>query len=234
MTEFLQRLKQRKLVQWAAAYAAGAWALLQVLDMASNSYGWPTLVMRLGFGVVALGFVFTLLLAWYHGERGEQKISGSVWSAFGRFLDAAGERPEAKQAYTRALEINPQQNRANFLLGNMLLADGNTDGAISHYQRAPEQFQTTGMAMAEFTRGNDAASRQSLEKMEKDSAVGFAYQIAQIYAWRGENDRAFEWLDRCFPVHDAGLVRLPFDPWLDPLRKDPRFAVLVTRMGFPK
>ncbi|MEO6227612.1 MAG: tetratricopeptide repeat protein [Thermomonas sp.] len=76
MTEIWQRLKQRKLVQWAVAYAAGAWALLQVLDMASGSYGWPTLVMRVGFGLVALGFVVTLLLAWYHGEKGEQKISG--------------------------------------------------------------------------------------------------------------------------------------------------------------
>ena len=161
-------------------------------------------------------------------------LSENVWTSLGRYLDAAGERAEAKQAYARALEINPQQNWANFLLGNMLLADGNTEGAISHYQRAPEQFRTTGMAMAEFTRGNEAASRQLLAKMEKDFAIGFAYQMAQIYAWRGEKDQAFAWLDRCFPVRDAGLVRLPFDPVLNPLRKDPRFAALVTKMGFQK
>ena len=161
-------------------------------------------------------------------------LSDAVWSALGRLLDAAGERAEAKQAYARALQINPQQNWANFLLGNMLLKDGNTDAAISYYQRAPEQFRTTGMAMAEFTRGNEAASRALLAKMEKDFAIGFAYQIAQIYAWRGEKDQAFAWLDRCFPLHDAGLVRLPFDPVLDPLRKDPRFDALVAKMGFPK
>jgi tetratricopeptide (TPR) repeat protein len=161
-------------------------------------------------------------------------LSEGVWTALGRFLDAAGERAEAKQAYARALEIDPQQSWANFLLGNMLLVDGDVDGAISHYQRAPEQFRITGMAMAEFTRGNEAVSRQLLAKMEKDFAVGLSYQIAQIYAWRGEKDQAFVWLDRCFPLHDGGLVRLPFDPALNPLRKDPRFAALVTKMRFPK
>ena len=77
MAELLVRLRQRKLVQWVVAYAAGAWALLQVVEMASGSYGWPTLVMRVAFGVVAVGFLLTLLLAWYHGERGAQKVSGA-------------------------------------------------------------------------------------------------------------------------------------------------------------
>jgi TolB-like protein/Tfp pilus assembly protein PilF len=77
MSEFWQRLRQRKLVQWALAYLAASWGLLQMLDLAASNYDWPTLVVRLGFGVVALGFVITLLLAWYHGERGVQKVSGT-------------------------------------------------------------------------------------------------------------------------------------------------------------
>ncbi|MGH8183593.1 MAG: tetratricopeptide repeat protein [Rhodanobacteraceae bacterium] len=76
MAEFLQRLKQRKLVQWAIAYVAAAWVVLQVLDLASGSYGWPRTVMHIAFGVLAVGFVVTLVLAWYHGERGVQRISG--------------------------------------------------------------------------------------------------------------------------------------------------------------
>jgi TolB-like protein/Tfp pilus assembly protein PilF len=76
MAEFLARLRQRKLVQWAIAYLAGAWVLLQVLDMAAGSYGWPSLVMRLAFALAVLGFVVTMVLAWYHGERGQQKVSG--------------------------------------------------------------------------------------------------------------------------------------------------------------
>jgi TolB-like protein/cytochrome c-type biogenesis protein CcmH/NrfG len=75
--EFFERLKQRKLVQWVLAYAAGAWVLLQVLEMASSSYGLPAFVMRMAFGAIGVGFVVTLLLAWYHGERGEQKVSST-------------------------------------------------------------------------------------------------------------------------------------------------------------
>jgi adenylate cyclase len=161
-------------------------------------------------------------------------LSDSAWNALARHAEAAGEIAEAKRAFARALEINPQQNWANFLLGNRLLKEGHVEEAIAHYQRSPEQFRTTGMAMAEFTRGNDAASRQMLAKMESDYAIGFAYQIAQAYAWRGDKDQAFAWLERCFPLHDAGLVRLPFDTAMDPLRNDPRFAVLVAKMGFPR
>jgi TolB-like protein len=76
MSDFLQRLKARKLVQWTLAYIAAAFALIQVIDVASDSYEWPHLVMHLVFGVLALGFVVTLVLAWYHGERGAQRISG--------------------------------------------------------------------------------------------------------------------------------------------------------------
>ncbi len=76
MTDFLARLKQRKLVQWALAYIAGAWALLQVLDLAAGSYHWPDVVMHAAFGVLALGLAITLLLAWYHGERGQQRVTG--------------------------------------------------------------------------------------------------------------------------------------------------------------
>ncbi len=76
MTELWDRLRQRKLVQWALAYLAGAWAVLQVLDLAADSYHWPDTVMHLAFGVLALGLVITLLLAWYHGERGQQRVTG--------------------------------------------------------------------------------------------------------------------------------------------------------------
>ena len=77
MSEFFDNLKKRKMVQWSVAYLAGAWVLLQVLDLASNSYELPTVLMRLAFAVIAIGFFITLVLAWYHGERGAQKVSGT-------------------------------------------------------------------------------------------------------------------------------------------------------------
>ena len=77
MVEYLKRLSQRKMAQWALAYAAAAWVALQVVGMAGEGYGWPPLVMRVAFGIALIGFIATLILAWYHGERGEQKATGT-------------------------------------------------------------------------------------------------------------------------------------------------------------
>ena len=90
MTGFVQRLRQRKMAQWALAYAAGAWVLLQVLGLAADSYEWPRIVMRVGFGIVVLGFVATLVLAWYHGERGQQKVGGTELLILALLLGVGG------------------------------------------------------------------------------------------------------------------------------------------------
>jgi adenylate cyclase len=75
MNGFLQRLKQRKLVQWALAYVAAAFALLQGIDIVAQRFGWPDAVERSLIIVICVGFFVVLLLAWYHGERGAQKVS---------------------------------------------------------------------------------------------------------------------------------------------------------------
>jgi serine/threonine-protein kinase len=75
MPNSLRKLGQRKIAQWALAYAAGAWVALQAVSLAAGSYGWSAQVMRIGIGVALIGLLVTLVLAWYHGERGEQKAS---------------------------------------------------------------------------------------------------------------------------------------------------------------
>src|SRR6476661_5788506 len=77
MNEFFQSLRQRKLVQWAAAYVAVAFALLQGIDIVAQQFGWPEGVRRGVTLALVVGFFVTLVLAWYHGERGAQRISGT-------------------------------------------------------------------------------------------------------------------------------------------------------------
>ena len=74
---FLARLKQRKLVQWALAYVAFAFALLQGVDIVAQRFAWPDAVERILIIAICVGFFVTLLLAWYHGEQGAQKVSGT-------------------------------------------------------------------------------------------------------------------------------------------------------------
>lgn len=77
MADLWQRLKQRKLVQWAVAYVAAAFALLQGIDIVAQQFGWSEGLQRGITLALVLGFFVTLLLAWYHGERGAQKVSGT-------------------------------------------------------------------------------------------------------------------------------------------------------------
>jgi TolB-like protein/Flp pilus assembly protein TadD len=75
--ELWQRLRQRKLVQWAIAYVAFAFALLQGLDVTAQRFEWPGASERYLILALAVGFFVVLVLAWYHGERGTQRIGGT-------------------------------------------------------------------------------------------------------------------------------------------------------------
>ena len=77
MSGFLQRLKERKLVQWAIAYVAAGFALLQGIDIIAQRFGWPESIERALIVALAIGFFVTIVLAWYHGERGAQRVSGT-------------------------------------------------------------------------------------------------------------------------------------------------------------
>jgi TolB-like protein/Tfp pilus assembly protein PilF len=87
---FFDRLRQRKLVQWALAYIAFAFALLQGVDIVANQFGWPEVLQRGLTLLLALGLLVTLLLAWYHGERGEQHIRGSELVLLAALLAVGG------------------------------------------------------------------------------------------------------------------------------------------------
>ena len=74
MLPFLQRLRQRKIIQWAIAYAAAAWASLQVFDLVAEQFFWPVWVRQSASILLLFGLFITIVLAWYHGERGRQKV----------------------------------------------------------------------------------------------------------------------------------------------------------------
>ncbi|MGH8125132.1 MAG: tetratricopeptide repeat protein [Rhodanobacteraceae bacterium] len=77
MIELLAGLKRRKLVQWALAYIAFAFALIQVIDVVAQRFGWPAELERILILALAVGFIAVLVIAWYHGEKGRQRVSGA-------------------------------------------------------------------------------------------------------------------------------------------------------------
>jgi TolB-like protein/Tfp pilus assembly protein PilF len=72
-----QSLKQRKIVQWAVAYLIFAYGLLEVFDILGGTFGWPRAIQRVWTVLLAFGFGAALVIAWFHGERGHQRMPKS-------------------------------------------------------------------------------------------------------------------------------------------------------------
>lgn len=88
--------------------------------------------------------------------------------------------------------------------------------------------------MAEHSLGNAQAAQRELDAEIAGYSEEAAYQIAEIYAWRGETDKAFEWLERAFAQNDGGLSFIKADPLMKPLQSDPRFPAFLHKLGLPK
>jgi len=74
------RLRRRKVVQWGIAYVAGAWGFLQGLEYVSDAFAWPNQLRQVALLVLLIGLPIVLVVAWYHGDRGEQRVSGTELS----------------------------------------------------------------------------------------------------------------------------------------------------------
>ena len=89
------------------------------------------------------------------------------------------------------------------------------------------------LALAQYVRGDRKAADAALADLIANGRDGLAYQIAQVYAVRGEKDKAFEWLQIAFDNHDGGMLSLLVDPLLRGLRDDPRYKNLLAKLGLP-
>ncbi len=71
------RLRRRKVVQWGLAYVAVAWGFLQGLEYVSETFQWPHVLRQFALLSLLVGFPIALVIAWYHGDRGEQRVRGT-------------------------------------------------------------------------------------------------------------------------------------------------------------
>jgi len=104
MSGFVARLRERKLVQWALAYIAAAFALIQILDIVAQRFAWPEQAIRFVIVAAAIGFLATLVIAWYHGERGAQRVSSAELLILALLLGIGG---------ALALRLSPRNEAAS-------------------------------------------------------------------------------------------------------------------------
>ena len=100
-------------------------------------------------------------------------------------------------------------------------------------QEPAEIWRLTGQTLAYHALGRTGDSNAALSQLIADHQTNMAYQIAEVYAYRGEPDKAFQWLDRAYEQRDAGLRSLKIDPHMNRLRRDLRYRELLTEMNLP-
>jgi hypothetical protein len=97
-----------------------------------------------------------------------------------------------------------------------------------------EAFRLTGIAMAEHTLSHAKESQQTLDDLIAQHAQDSAFQIAKVYAWRGEKDKAFKWLERAYQQRDVALSEIKVNGLLASLRDDARLAAMLRKMQLPE
>ena len=163
-------------------------------------------------------------------------LSNLAWRSLGRYLIEDRDFAAAHEALRRALEIEPESARSLNYLGTLQLVEGNAVEALATFSKImdDEVFRLFGVSMAEHTLKNPKASEHALEDLIGKHAQDAAYQIAEVYAWRGEKDKAFEWLERAYTQHDGGLVEMKVDLLLADLHGDPRYQAFLRKMNLPE
>jgi adenylate cyclase len=139
---------------------------------------------------------------------------------------------EAQVEFPRVVELNPAAPQAHAGLGLAYLLEGKFEEAVTEAQQdAAGWARLVIVAPARWSQKRVPESDAAMAQLTKDFADMAAYQIAEVHAYRGEKDRAFEWLERAHQQRDPGLVSTKIDPLLVNLHGDPRWQPFLHRMG---
>jgi len=153
----------------------------------------------------------------------------------GYLLYVAGRYDQAQAEVQKALDLNPRVALAHLTLGKILVAEGKPQQALAEIESETlEWAKLTGKALVYHARGRAQDSDAAVAGLIAKYGTQAAFQISQAYAFRGESDKSFEWLERAYRQRDAGLPEIKDDPLLNNVRRDPRFTALLTRMRLPK
>ena len=159
-------------------------------------------------------------------------LNPRAFKFLGYGLRAARRYPEVIAAMRRALALSPGANGPHFYIGEALLCQGQLEAARIEYALEPVGWvRLTGQAIVLRKLGDTAGAEAALEALIADTNDVTIYQQAQIFAQWGEQEQALVALDAALKAGDSGLKQLKTDPMMDPLRSDPRFKRMLTRLG---
>ena len=151
-----------------------------------------------------------------------------------RILYVEGKLDEAEASARKAAELQPTAASSHRWQVMIAILRGDGETALREAQMEPDSlYRRFVLALAHYARGDRPAADAALTELIAQDRNVAAYQIAQVYAWRGETEKAFEWLQIAFDNHDTGMLSLLIDPLFRGLHHDARFNSLLVKTGLP-
>ena len=155
----------------------------------------------------------------------------AAWVNLGEYLTAEHDFPSARSALNRAQALAPDDDAVHAAFGILDLLEGRHKEALAEFQKCSDDVSgQQGAALVGYSRGNERNAQLALQAVIDKHAADAAYQVAEVYAWRGEMDSAFQWLERAVHQHDDGLNFITYDPLLAGLRTDSRYGAILRKL----
>jgi serine/threonine protein kinase/TolB-like protein len=161
-------------------------------------------------------------------------IHAGAYHNLGLILHNAGRQEEATAALKKALELAPEMAIAHCSLAKVYLAQSQPGEALAEAEHEKDlAYRVFALALAYHALGRKKESDKNLAELIAKFQADLTYQLAEVYAFRGEKAQAFEWLERAYTLRDPGLCEMKGDPLLKSLERDPRYAALLNKMRLP-
>ena len=159
-------------------------------------------------------------------------VNSGIHFSLGQTYLWAGRYDDAIASLRTALALSPNSIFANLYLGVALMLQGDSEAALAAMkEERSEMARLVGLSLAYYSAGlmteADASLAELLSKYETDSA----YSIAYVLAYRGDIDRAFEWLSKAEQAQDPGFVEIVGEPLFANLYDDPRWLPFLRKFG---
>jgi len=151
----------------------------------------------------------------------------------GRALHYSGHPAESASVLRHAIELNAQFPGLHYELGRALLRLGDPQAARAAFEaEADRSWRGFGLPLGYLVTHHDQEARAALAALVAQS-TGSEFQVAETYAFFGETDKSFEWLQRSRSLHDPGIIWTRRDPLLASIVGDPRYRAFLQQVGMP-
>lgn len=159
-------------------------------------------------------------------------LSSVICNRLGLALYRLDRFSESVEAFRKALELAPLRQGTHAYMAFPLLGLARTDEALSEANAEPALWaRYWALAATHHARGDREASDEALRSLTAEDTC--AIQIAEAYAFRGEVDEAFLWLERAYADGDPGISEASTSPQMRSLHGDPRWVAFLEKMGLP-